>query len=268
MKFAIAHCAWLPERRITLARLLDQLAGEDVIVLTSPGPEHASIWARRLWEAADYGDHTCVLNDDVILHPNFGAIVRAMVEAVPDECLSLHTSSPCTETGPWARCYHYTGPAVIFPPHAADSLLEYVYSLPWSFLSRFNEDNVAIHWAWEHQRPFYCAIPAPVNHDVIVKSTLGYDHHPNRKPSVPWENFPDANLTSVDYWKPTGEVPMIENPWMPPERMDYVRKVLKAGRQICATCLAREGVVGSQAAMICNTCLSQAWAAVTRGANP
>ena len=99
MRFAIAHAAWLPDRRRTLARLLNQL-GEEVLVSASPGPEHASIWARRLWEGgarAFPDEHVCFLNDDVLIHPEFRRVVEAMVEAVPEEPLSLHTNVPGAE---------------------------------------------------------------------------------------------------------------------------------------------------------------------------
>ncbi len=275
MRFLIAHASWLPDRKSPMSILRESIGARSIVV-ASRGREHASIWARRVWEqAADFDEHICILNDDVILHPNFRAVVEAMVEAVPDEPISLHTSAPgAVDVGkwglPWARCYHYTGPGVILPPgHAAD-LLDFVYRLPWSYLSRTNEDNVAIHWAWERQRPFWCAIPAPMTHDTSIPSSLGYDDHPNRVPTVPWSEFPDAKLTDSDYWAmPDGvEPPLIENPWAPTKMLDHVRRIWRAGRNICTLCMVRESVVGSKDVGICNQCVASCYAASVRGNNP
>ena len=285
MRFLIAHAGWIADRSASTRRLLRSLDARptssepcDVELIESRGREHASIWARRLWEAAaDFSreDHVCLLNDDVILHHDFRAICEAMIEAVPDEPISLHTSAPAARDVakwgfPWARCYHYTGPAVILPPGAAADLLDFAYKLPWSFLSRTNEDNVAIHWAWERQRPFWCAIPAPVTHDTKVPSSLGYDNHPNRTPTVPWEDFPDAAPTDPDYWRcSNGDLPpLVENLWAPTGLLDYARRVWRAGRNLCTICMSREAEVGTKDVGLCCQCIATLYATSIRGNNP
>jgi len=276
MRYLIAHCGWLPDRLRSLLRLEAQLDGDRVEVFESLGREHASIWARRIYEsAAEGGDHVCILNDDVILHESFREICEAIVTAVPDEPISLHNSLPgSVDVGkwgfPWARAYRYTGPAVILPPGAARSLLDYTYALPWSYISRTNEDNIAGLWAWDRQRPFWCAIPAPVTHDVGIPSSLGYDDHPNRVPTVPWENFPDARLTDPNYWRcPDGTPPpLVQNPWAPTSLLAYMRRVFRAGRQICAVCTVKEAEVGSKDIGFCCGCVGELYAASVRGNQP
>lgn len=273
MKFAIAHAAWLPERRRSLARLREQFG--DVLVSASLGPEHAAIWARRLWEGAARAfptEHVCFLNDDVIPHPELARIVEAMVEAVPDEPLSLHTNVPGAEgvSGPWARCYWYTGPAVVLSPADLRSLLAWVYRTPWRFLSTRNEDNLGIHWAWERQRPFWCAIPAPVDHDTRVASTLGYDGHALRRPTVPWPApaFADAPLTDPARWRVAEPPPWLPNPWMPVERLEAIRRVLAEGEApLCDGCQERAASVGDPAGVaLCLRCTIRMYAAaVSRG---
>ena len=276
MKFAIAHAAWLPDRRRTLARLLEQL-GEDVLVSASLGPEHAAIWARRLWEAAarTYPDeHVCLLNDDVLVHPELRRIVEAMIEAAPAEPISLHTNAIGAAAEEmrghhWARCYWYTGPAVVLSPADVRSLLAWVYRTPWSFLSRNNEDNCAIHWAWSEQRPFWLAIPAPVIHDTVTPSTLGYDGHPWRVPTVPWTapEMAGARLTDPSWWRVESPPPWIPNPWMPVERMEMVRRVLTEPQaHLCGGCQERQGVVGDGGTSLCRRCLVVMYgAACSRG---
>jgi hypothetical protein len=275
VKFAVAHAAWVPDRRRTLARLLEQL-GEDVLVSVSSGPEHAAIWGRRIWEwAARQDEHVCILNDDVLVHPELRKIVEAMIEEVPDEPLSLHTNvfgavAESMAGHHWCRCYWYTGPAVVLSPEHARSLLAWVYKTPWSFLSRTNEDNVAIHWAWERQRPFWCAIPAPVLHDTATSSTLGYDDHPWRVPTVPWTRFPDAKLADPAWWRVEAAPPLVDNPWMPVAQLDRVRRVFAApgDHQMCVFCFGREGIVSpskdAKGPRACHPCLVQMYAAAVQ----
>lgn len=197
MRIIIPHCEWLYERKATLRRLLDQLtdATESPIVLASKHREHASVWAGVAWDlASEFDDHVCILNDDVILHPEFLPIVEAMIAAVPDECISLHTNAP--------------------------------------------------------------------------GAAAGYDHHPHRVPTVPVRECDSVrNLTDPAYWEKSWNDPWIDNPWMPVERMAYMRTVLQVGRAICFLCATREGVAGNVAekVMLCEQCLT-AIDAARRGA--
>lgn len=276
MKIGISHAAWGPGRRESLRRLIGQLA-EDVTVSASQGPEHTSIWSRRIWEwAARQDEHVLILQDDVLVHPELRKICEAMIEAAPDEVISLHTQAigAASEemTGHhWARCYWWSGPAVIVPPARIRSLLAWIYARPWWFLSRTNEDVCAIHWAWGEQRPFWCAIPAPVIHDTELKSTYGYDAHPYRVPSVPWSDarFAGAKLTDAAWWRVEAAPPCIENPWMPVAAMEHTRRVLaERGAQLCTVCFGRQGVVGvsEESPRLCFTCATRLYNAAVAAA--
>jgi hypothetical protein len=224
--------------------------------------------------AAETGEHVCILNDDVLVHPRLRKICEAMIEAVPEEPISLHTAMLGAAAQEmlghhWVRSYWYSGPGVLLPPGAVLSLLDWVYKCPWYFLSRNNEDNVAIHWAWEQQRPFYCAVPAPVIHDTALASTLGYDDHPWRVPSVPWTDFPGAKLTDVSWWAVQADPPLVENPWMDVRKLAYVRSVMREpGHQMCHFCMAREGVISPSknplAPRLCHTCLMKCYGAAIK----
>ena len=262
MRFVVAHCAWSPERVATLRRLRETI---DCSAMLSDQPEHAYVWARRCWEEIAVSDETTVLlNDDVILHPRFVSICEAMVKALPDELISLHSNMPgavdASRAGHhWVRCYWYTGPAVIIPPAIAQELLDYWDSLPWGYATRVNEDVVAILHAWSNQHPMYCAIPAPVIHDTLTSSTLGYDAHANRTPTVPWTTHtPDGgDLTSPDYWRPTGNEPTVENPWMPVAKMETLRRTLAEGQAVCFMCIAAPGEVGTKEVALCKRCVAR-----------
>jgi hypothetical protein len=278
VKIIVCHAAWAPGRRESLQRLQEAL-GEDVVVSLSSGPEHASIWGRRAWEwAARQDEHALVLNDDVIPHPRLRAICEAMIEAMPDECISLHTNVPgaidaAAAGHHWVRCYWYTGPAVILPAARVRSLLAWLYRCPWHFQSRTNEDNLAIHWAWSEQRPFWCAIPAPVDHDTGVRSTLGYDDHAWRRPAVPWSSYlwADAPLTEPAWWRAPVAPPCAPNPWLSDATLEAMRRVLvEPGAQLCHFCQERQGIVSvhpsPKAPRLCYTCAMGLWSAATRAA--
>lgn len=269
MRYLIAHAPHAPGRKASNERLVTDLeigngvSPYDLDVIESPGPEHAAIWARRVWEFADgFADHVCILNDDVTLAPNFVDRLERAVAAVPDECLSLHASNPnvAAVTGAWARCYHYSGPAVVLPPGAARALLDYVYTLPWSLLSRANEDNIANEWAWSRQRPFWYLLPSPVTHDTSVPSTLGYDAHPYRVPVVgPDEPERDVTVTDRD------AVPFVQLDWAHTSALAYRREVVRGGGTFCVFCGAVEGVCGNAAAKSCIPCIAKLNAAALAG---
>ncbi len=235
----IAHAAWLPERKETLARLLEQLASSPKFdvpfrVFASAEREHASVWARRLWAwAAEHDAHAVLLNDDVEVCPDFIGVVRGMIEAKPDQVLSLHASPPKEHHihDPWFRSYWLTGPGYVLPPGVARELLEWSETIPKAMLESINEDNLAIHWAWEKQRPMYCAVPAIVKHDTSVKSSLGYDLHPLRVASLLWDDpcFGLVHFDRVDLWD-EGAAPFAPNPWMSEGYMRLVDRKLRAFR--------------------------------------
>lgn len=270
MKFAIAHAAWHPGRGRTLARLVKQLAeqGAKIHVSVSARKEHAAIWATRLWEYAACIDEPVVcLNDDVIVSPDFVDTCEAIALAAPDEVVSLHTQVPGAELakGPWVRCYWLTGPAYVLPPGAARSLLD--YPLPWEFVSRINEDNRAIHWAWDRQRPFYSVTVAPVTHDVATSSTLGYDKHPHRLPRRTWEDTPGLDLTDPTYWEASDPPPYIANPWLSADFLNATRAAVIAGQPMCIMCAGATAVVGTKAgAAICGRCSRACWESIVKRA--
>lgn len=268
----IAHAGWDKSRAASLERLLQQRIRSEFLweAVTSAGPEHPAIWARRVWQEAAHAQHwdkghVVVLNDDVILAEDFSERIHRAIDALPDECISLHCTNPHANAlaSPWVRCYHYSGPGVILPPGAAQSLLDYTYKLPWSLLSRTNEDNIAMMWAWDRQRPFWYLQPSPIAHDVTIPSTIGHDAHPNRGSAVPHLPTSNADLTIAN----KDHVPFVEIDWCLTAGLNYRRHVLRAGRHLCTLCVGREGVIGDQkqGVVLCPECLSTlTTAAITR----
>lgn len=273
-RICIAHAAWMPSRKATLLRLIGQLGlgdRHDIEVFESDRREHASVWSQRVWEyAAEEG--AVILNDDVSVCPEFGAVVEAMLQAVPQApALSLHASMPALEAVVaegyrWARAYRYTGPAVWLSAESARSLLDYAAGIPWEIRARINEDNVAMLWAWDRQEPFWVPVPSPAVHDTTTVSSLGYDEHPNRACLYPWTDFPKARMTDPTYWRCPEAPPCIENDWYSTDFMQSVRTLWKAGQTLCSMCLERRSIVGAQGGVrLCGHCLGQCTAAVMGG---
>lgn len=279
MKIAIAHAAWLPERKATLARLRASLGDmQRISLFQSPTREHASIWARRLWEnAAEYSDeYTVCLNDDVTVHPKLFDVINAMTKAVPDQVISLHCTSPVApsfaEAGErWLRAYWCTGPGYILPPGAAKRLLAWIETVPLSFVASVNEDNLIMHWAWHEQRPIWHCIPALVQHDTSTRSSLGYDNQPAwmRSSPVAWTEprWGEVDLHVPEAWTPDGEPMLVECPWMIRERLAQVERFLYDRPDLCSFCHQNNGSVASQntGAKICRVCLLKTVSAAMGG---
>jgi hypothetical protein len=269
----IAHAEFLPDRRSSLDRLLAQVPGAHVSV--SEKREHASIWAKRLWEwaATEDADATILLNDDVSVHPQLVEIVGAMVSAVPGETIALHTSVPVAPTlaaagQRWLRCYWLTGPGYVLPRGGAQRLLDWAAAAPRNLVGTMNEDAIGNHEAWSRQKPIWNCLPALVDHDVSVASTLGYDSHPLRRSCVPWTDpaFASGRLTHPDYWSPAGEPVFVDNPWMTREALARTERLVRFGNWLCCMCIERPGVVGSSTsdAMLCLPCVANCFTMVTK----
>lgn len=246
------------------------------MVFNSKVREHASVWARRLWEHA--GDDAVVcLNDDVTVHPQFTKVLAALTQAVPDQIISLHCTSPVApsfaEAGErWLRSYWLTGPGYVLPPGAAKRLLAWIDTLPKSFVSSINEDNLIMHWAWHEQRPIWHCIPALVQHDTSTRSSLGYDNQPAwmRSSPVAWTEYlagTNPDLLDPATWKPDGEPMLVECPWMVRERLAQVERFLYDRPDLCSFCHRNDGSVASQntGAKICKVCLVKTVAAAMGG---
>lgn len=265
---AIAHAGFLPERKKSLARLLEQLKAAGCtapFVSVSKEKEHARVWAMRVWKWAAQqkpGTPVVILNDDIEVHPKFAAVLEAMVKAVPGKVLALHPQNPATEglakaNYNWFRCYWLTGPAYLAYPAQYEQWIKFGEKKENEVLWKGNEDNVVIHYSWSQQAPQYTCIPAIVKHDVEVPSTLGYDNHPNRVATVLWndERFKEKDLTDPAYWKPLVDPPFVENPWATSKMLEQFRK----GIQPCSFCLANPACAGSPktGAKVCRPCLAE-----------
>ena len=268
----IAHAAFATGRTESLARLLAQIGPQGVTpyVQVSETPEHAQVWARRLWtwaaEEGNNGAPAILLNDDVDVSPDLVSRVDAMTDALPGEILSLHCQLPAakslSEAGiAWIRSYWLSGPGYVLPPGVPTKLEEWISATPAHILNKWNEDGYANLWSWGRRRPIFHCLPALVQHRTEIPSTLGYDKHTLRVAVVDWRHpLFAAGLPQVSL---DGPAPFIENPWMTTEILasieamrDGVAPRVKAG--VCWWCRERpmKFKSASTGAMICGPCVN------------
>jgi|SRR5579859_938210 len=258
----IAHAEWDHRRTAPLQRLMQQLDAVDgvnhVHVSCSPWREHAREWAPRLWAwgARQDASHIVFLNDDIRVCPEFVDACDAIASVLPNDVICMHTTLPeaAQLPIPFFRSYWVTGPAYMIPRHRLQDLL--VFAHEWSGLwESENEDGVAMQWLWHNQTPACHTVPALVVHDVEVPSTLGYDHHPLRRASVPWHSRPEIDVSRPGWWGSHFGGPLAECPWRSVEAFKSIE--MRRGRPpICAFCATRRPVVQSvTGAGMCRDCL-------------
>lgn len=267
----IAHAAWMPERKDTLARLLAQLEPQGVrpTVHRSEDREHSSVWAVRMYRAAAAAKCKAdvFLNDDVEVSPHLVAAVRAQLQAPTSRIVSLHTVHPIArslaEAGQrWMRTYHVTGPAYYFREGAAQQVLDYYADVPKAWSGKANEDNVMISFLFRHREPAWNAMPGLVQHDTGVPSSLGYENHPQRVCCVPWNDRAlysgGEALGDPEFWRPDGEVPFLDTHWTQTGTLvrQEVCNDLGIAPEVCWWCLKRPAQFGSptSGATMCNPC--------------
>jgi hypothetical protein len=213
----IAHSSWAEGRADGLARLLAQLEPQGVKphIQVSTEREHANQWALRLWRwAAEQDAPAMLLNDDVSVSPELVIAVDRMTDALPDELISLHCQLPVAtslaEAGvPYLRTYWLSGPGYVIPRGAAGPMVAYAETIPKRLKDLYNEDGYGQLWAWSMRRPIFHCLPALVQHDTDIPSTLGYDKHTLRVATADWRKYPVPADATV-----RAPVPFYDNPWM------------------------------------------------------
>lgn len=256
----IAHAGWDGRRYASVHRLNNQVKGARIVASTEK--EHASVWATRIWRRAIEGEeHAVFLNDDVTVPARFDEVCAALVQVYPDDVIALHaTVNSSAAKLRWLAGYWVTGPGYIIPRKRLPALLEFADK--WRDLftpeNHVNEDQILMQWLWSEQTPARLTIPALVKHDVSIPSTLGYDHHAMRRAELSWEEFPWADLTSVEFWREGSEKPdYVECPWMPTVRLRGIQA--RGGVTKCAACEeANPFVEFGNGNGICRRCLAKA----------
>jgi hypothetical protein len=217
---AIPHTPWRPERVASLAQLHDALGNRPAHyqLFADRAPNH--VWSRALWnwgaEMANRGaTHLVQLQDDVRPMPHFWTVLRAMVEANPDEVIALHANHPVARSlahmgRRWFRTQAWVvGPQYVFPLRGPNSIREFLTWVDqnWNTLDkhpREHEDVLISTWLARTGRHAWHPIPAIADVDMSLPSTYeGADGHvtDHRRPCVTWEGYRVEQLVTAAYWQ-------------------------------------------------------------------
>ena len=228
----VTHAQHVPERRAPMQRLRDLLGTHPDHDEWALGPYYENTlraknheWSEHQWRwAAGFADdvtHVLFLQDDQVVPENLAAIVEAMVEAVPGEILSFHTThriarEMAREGRTWLTTSDYcVGTGYVWP---APLLREF---LAWretrvrpGWLERIHEDDLMGLFALTTGRRIWQPVPSPIKHDLTLESLGGTGDTPNRSPLVTWDMGADFNWTPADledplWWTPQKHVPDI-----------------------------------------------------------
>lgn len=222
---AIPHCPWIPERVASMARLREQLGHvirhTDAQIASGAQPLHYReftdrepnrVWSERLWTwlASTDASHVLVLQDDVIVAPNFWPALQAMIEAFPNAILGLaavHPSLPtyAEEGHRWVTTReHIIGWAYAMPRVFLIEFLQWrATALKEGALDALHEDDLLGCWALVQgsepgERGVYHPIPTIVQHDTTIESSYANDDHANRRAPVTWDRaWKDEQLNDL-----------------------------------------------------------------------
>jgi hypothetical protein len=224
LAITIPHADWSPGRDVSLARVLAALGpvvAPDTLYVYANHDTRGE-WFERIakWALAQGATHFLQIQDDLALMPRYLDAVRAMVEAVPDRILGLHSVHGAIPqfAGSGIRWITtadgLTGPQYVLPMEGPDSLAEF---MRWRSAAlrpgwTITEDTLIGVWALSTGRRIWHPIPALADHmsrDAHggPPSTYGNDKAQNQSPRVLWDAhgypFSRADLVKPDFWRPT-----------------------------------------------------------------
>jgi hypothetical protein len=225
LSIGIPHCAARPERRATLARLLDSLGPipDDMVlkVFDEPGPHW--VWSREMWSWGLATDAPWFLQiqDDQVVPPNVLRAVRAMIAGSPAGCdvigaFAVHPLGReiARQGGRWYRTRAWLmGGMYLF---TRSYLKDFV---PWVKANEARarvtcEDSLSNFFTNETGRDVFHPCPSLCEHDLSIPSTwmqqatdMGVPDpalHGNRRPTVSYKDFLPSELERAEFWEQPG----------------------------------------------------------------
>lgn len=226
---AIPHAPWVQGRIASLERLKRGLgvpAGLAAQLLECKifdERAHWSVWSEALWTwgAKRGADHLLQLQDDVIPAPDFWPALFAMLEAVPDQIISLHGGHPAFRSlardgHRWATSQWMAGVGYVLPSPALRAFLDWRNGQNEGFLYQTHEDDLIGAWCAATDRRVWHPLPTIIDHDTDLASTygaLGNDQHMHRRPTVTWQGYAAHELCDPTWWAVTDDPPVVSNPF-------------------------------------------------------
>lgn len=176
MRLSVAITA-VPARSAMVNRLIGQLRGTPVDVLWDR--DKKGCWwnaERALRTASAKHTHLLLLQDDALLCKDFVATVEAIGAAVPNEWVSLFTTSKkaarAHENGArWVTCDRTWGVANLLPVWMVNDFLKWVAKYPSPSKS---SDGRFFAYLLSHERRAWFPMPSVVEHGGAGRSESGH----------------------------------------------------------------------------------------------
>lgn len=225
---AIPHAPWVPERGVSMDRLMGQLLPDDhgIAIFSDKEPNHS--WSKKMWTwGADQNrTHFVQLQDDVVVCDNFLDALEAMVSVIPNQVIGLHSGHPsfpklAEEGRRWARSgrskddresdkWHpwMVGVGYVIPTYILKMVVENYNDR--IAMSRNEDEYLAMFFDFAGI-PVFHPIPTIIDHDTSIKSSYGNDSHVYRKPTVTWHDFGDL-IYDESFWSTASGFAQISNP--------------------------------------------------------
>lgn len=274
LALGLPHTPWIPARVESFQRLVDGLGLKPPLVVSGAdgryvhGPEDLThvrifqeresnrVWPGKLyrWAVSTGATHMLQLQDDAIPYERFWSVLRAMLEAVPDQIIGLEANHPLGpemhrtgrrwyRTRAWLVGVGYVWPLDAKLPNGLPAFLRWCEANP-AILANNNEDSLVNHWAQLHGFDIWHPVPTIIDHDIGVPSTYGNDEHHEfsmyRRPTVTWRDVPLlAGLEHADHWgaalPPLLPGPGTQRCWFCGDR-EAGATSSKTGARICLPC--------------------------------
>ena len=207
MKLAVAvpTCMkWDPSRAKSVERVQKVFPSATLFAEDGPTPNH--VWADKLerWAALQDCTHILQIQDDAIMCPDFETVLGAMLEAVPDQVISLFTIHPVAkylakDDKNWLTTTDLmTGVANVRPIEIQREFVAWRDAVLEDGGTRaINEDTLLGLFCASTGRKIWNPIPAVVDHDTTLTSNYGNQKAVHNRASVNWMDAP-----LPDSWAP------------------------------------------------------------------
>jgi hypothetical protein len=224
----VTHAPWIPERAARMEKLratitAGLLPGEQYYEETSrptdeekaTGSNGTHIWAETQWKwgVSTDADSVVFLQDDIEIPDNFMVLLRAVIEAQPDEMIGLEAVHQAgralkDERGAWyTTADGVIGVGYVFPKDALRAFLKWrSEELVEGGKEAITEDTLVGCWTLATNRKVWHPVPTVIDHDTTMPSSYGNDAHPMRRPSVTWKDYDMSLVTGPGWWAPGAKV--------------------------------------------------------------
>lgn len=186
--FSIAHAAHRTERVASLDRMMraiiSPLMSDSLYIAAESGKPHE--WSLDQWTgavrraAACDGTHAVLLNDDLVLCPDFMGVLEQVIAARPTHVVNLYNTHPLATEAQKRGLSWLTsvdgliGNAYVLPVPALRAFLGWrASSLTAGTVEALSEDQLLNLWCMQYGALIWHTVPALVQHDVSVPSCYG-----------------------------------------------------------------------------------------------